>query len=106
MAVVIFIVVFAAVIMTPPLLLLGVVSRRLMRLRIENRPRRGMWLAAGGLVLVTSYQSALSMALLVEGLDGAVSLGLRHVIALLLAWLCLCLRVALRPWRRMRRLGT
>lgn len=99
---VVFIFLFAATIITPPLLLLVALSRRIQRLRSRREPQFGWWTAAAAVVLATAYQAAISVGLLVQAFQGQIDLTSYHAIALLLAWVCLCLRIAMRRLRSIR----
>jgi len=98
-----FVFLFAATLITPPLLLLVALSHRSQRLRARGQPRLGWWIAAAVAVVATAYQAAISVGLLVQSFSGLVDLNFYHVIGLLIAWVSLCFRIAMRRLPSIRR---
>lgn len=97
-----FVVVYALAIVAPPVWLLLALSRRIQRLQLRHEPRLAMWLAAALAVLVTAFQSAVAVGLLLQGFRGEVDLSAIHAVALLVAWICVWLRVGMRHLRRVK----
>ena len=98
----VFILLFTLASVVPAVMVLLAIARRLQRRQMRGEPRRRLWIFAAGMILVAAYQAAVSLDLLIQSFRGLVDLDLRHGVALLLAWVCLWLRVGMRHFRRER----
>lgn len=97
---VLIVVLFAAASLGPPVWLIAALARRLQRTRARGANAR--WIAAA--LLLTSgilvFELAVALPTSAALLRGTADLGAVHASALLLAWLCLWVRVALKKMRR------
>jgi membrane-associated phospholipid phosphatase len=96
------VVIFALVVVAPPAWLLAFLSRRLWRQQQREVRTAKTWVLIAVTVVALAFQCAVAGTTLLEGFREHAGFGSSHAAALLVAWACLMLRIALKQMRGRR----